>query len=175
MLTERCPGCSVELPAVAGQTHRYLLSSPSCWAAFGDVLAKEYADPGHFAVHGLAVDAYAVRHPGTRSPQAAQSVAVQLISLRAMLVTGVSRTGETASLRRRAGARTFQWLEPPRSRGLITVADARAARSPAEHARAVERWARCAGAAWHAHHDTIAEWAAATAATQHEGRRRPDG
>ena len=56
-------------------------SSPSCWAAYGEVLAREYNDPAFMAAHRLTVDAYAVQHPGRPSPQSIQSVALHLISL----------------------------------------------------------------------------------------------
>ena len=40
-----CPACGSRLPAVEGPTHAYMTSSPACWAAFGEVMAREYADP----------------------------------------------------------------------------------------------------------------------------------
>lgn len=81
MDVERCPGCGVELPAFAGPVHRYMESSPSCWVAYGEVLARECSDPALMAAHRLTVDAYAVQHPGRPSPQSIQSVALHLISL----------------------------------------------------------------------------------------------
>ena len=30
-------------------------SSPACWAAYGEVLAREYSDPAYFQVHRLSV------------------------------------------------------------------------------------------------------------------------
>ena len=81
-----CPGCAIVLPEIEGPTHAYIESSPACWAKYGEVLAREYADPDLFAkVHRMSVDAYAVQHPGRPSPQSIQSVAVHLISLCTMI------------------------------------------------------------------------------------------
>ena len=52
----------------------------------------------------------------------------------------------------------FRWLEPPASRGRITVADVLAATTPEEHFTRVEAWARTVWATWAMHHATIREW-----------------
>ena len=41
MEIERCLGCGAELPVFAGPVHRYMESSPGCWAAYGEVLARD--------------------------------------------------------------------------------------------------------------------------------------
>ena len=64
-----------------GPTHRYMQSTPGCWAAFGRVLAREYEDQRYFEVHRLTVDAYAVQHPGIPGRQSIQSVAFHLVRL----------------------------------------------------------------------------------------------
>lgn len=56
----KCMGCGGVFAEIQGPTHRYLESSPGCWAAYGEVLAREYSDPAYFQVHRLTVDAYAV-------------------------------------------------------------------------------------------------------------------
>ena len=76
-----CPGCGALFEERAGPTHRYMESSPACWAAYGEVLAREYSDQAFYAVHRMSVDTYAVQHPGQPSPQTIQSVAVHLIRL----------------------------------------------------------------------------------------------
>ena len=75
-----CPQCGVDLPEEDGPIHRYFGASPACWAAYGQVLEREYADPAFFKNHRMTVDAYALQHPGDRSPQAVQSVNIDLIS-----------------------------------------------------------------------------------------------
>lgn len=74
-----CMWCSGAFPEVAGPTHKYMQSTPGCWAAFGRVLAREYGDQRYFAVHRLTVDAYAIQHPGIPSRQSIQSVSHALM------------------------------------------------------------------------------------------------
>ncbi len=158
MQRERCPGCGVELPAVDGPVHWYLESSPSCWAAYGELLAREYGDPAFREVHRLTVDAYAVQHPGRPTPQSIQSVTVHLISLYAVLERGFSNRAALALIRRCASRADFRWLEPPASRGDLTVASVLEARTADAHAQAVRAWARSAWGAWSEHHAQVALW-----------------
>ena len=109
--TEPCIGCGAIVPRTDGPTHRYLGASPGCWAVYGEVLAREYQEPTYAVVHRMTVDAYAVQHPGTSSPQTIQSVVVHLISLCLMLVMQQAK--------RRHGD-DFLWLDPPDSLGATT-------------------------------------------------------
>ena len=139
--------------------HRYMESSPGCWAVYGEVLAREYGQPAFFRMHKFTVDAYAVQHPGQPSPQSIQSVAVHLSRLCLMLERGTTADAATATMqniaRRKDG---FRWLEPPPSRGAVTVADVHRAASPDEHAARVRAWAASAWEAWSAHHGTVRGW-----------------
>jgi len=47
--------CKAAFEPVDGPTHAYMESTPGCWAAFGRVLAREYADPRCFEVHETVV------------------------------------------------------------------------------------------------------------------------
>jgi hypothetical protein len=134
-------------------------SSPACWAAYGEVLAREYSDPAYLAVHRLGVDAYAVQHPGHPNPQAIQSVAVHLVRLCLLLERGLpmERANE-AMLKASERKRGFVWLTPPVSLGTVTVADVRNAEGVEAHMAAVKRWAESAWAAWAPHHATIRNW-----------------
>jgi hypothetical protein len=168
-MTLRCVGCGVELAEVDGPVHRYLESSPACWAAYGEVLERQYSDPAYDVVHGLTVDAYAVQHPGRRSPQTIQSAAVHLIRLRLILEVGVSTEAAIGAMQAAASRKgAYHWLEPPAERGARTIADVRAAPTPAEHAERVRAWALDAWRAWAAHHHQIRAWLPAVAAP---GRR----
>ena len=69
------------VPAVEAPTHRYMESSPGCWAVYGEVLAREYSDPAFTGVHRHTVDAYAVQHPGKPSQQSIRSVGIHLVRL----------------------------------------------------------------------------------------------
>jgi len=55
-----------------GPAHAYMLSSPGCWAAYGELLAREYSDSAYRRLHRLSVDAYALQHPGIDTPQSPQ-------------------------------------------------------------------------------------------------------
>jgi len=154
-----CVGCGGLFPEIEGPVHRYMESCAGCWATLGEVLAREYSDPGLFAVHRLSVDAYAVQHPGNQSRQSIHSVGVHLIRLCLFLEHELSAEyANDAMLRATNRKHTFTWLEPPASRGLLTVADVVKARATQAHKSAVRAWAQSAWAAWSPHHETIRTW-----------------
>jgi hypothetical protein len=134
-------------------------SSPACWAAYGEVLAREYSDPAYFRVHRLSVDAYAVQHPGKTSPQTIQSVAVHLIRLCLLLERGLPmERANAAMLKASEREELYVWLEPPASRGSVTVAEVLEAQGVEAHMAAVRRWAESAWQAWAPHHATVRSW-----------------
>ena len=162
MNTGKCIGCGGRFPEIDGPVHRYMESSPGCWAAFGEVLAREYGDPTYFEVHRLAVDAYAVQHPGSPSPQSIHSVGVHLIRLCLFLEHGLSpEKANNAMLEVAKFKHHFVWLEPPASLGSITVADVVKAKTVQAHKSVVRAWAQSAWDAWSPHHDTIRTWLSA--------------
>ncbi len=87
--------CGALVRDVDGLVHCYLESSPGYWAAFGEVLAHEFADVTYMRNHRLTVDAYTVQHAGGPSPQSIQSVAVHLIGLYLVLECSVSQQQAT--------------------------------------------------------------------------------
>jgi hypothetical protein len=134
-------------------------SSPACWAAFGEVLAREYSDPAYFQVHRLSVDAYAVQHPGKPSPQTIQSVAVHLVRLCLLLERALPmERANDAMLKASEQEKRFVWLTPPASLGAVTVADVQRATDVEAHMAAVRRWADSAWQAWAPHHATVKDW-----------------
>jgi hypothetical protein len=142
-----------------GPTHRYMESTPGCWAAFGAVLAREYSDPACAAVHRLTVDAYAVQHPGRPSPQSVRSLGLHLVRLCLLLEQGLPEERANAAMVAAAGRKhIFTWLEPPASRGALTVADVVNRPTAEEHRRAVRAWAASAWQAWAAHHEAVRRW-----------------
>ena len=109
-----CIGCGGQFPEIDGPTHRYMESSPGCWACYGEVLAREYTDFQYQKVHRLTVDAYAVQHPGQPSPQSIQSVALHLISLCAIFEADVQMNEATKIIAQAAERKErFEWLAPP--------------------------------------------------------------
>jgi len=155
----RCPGCGAEFPDRQGPVHRYMESSPACWAAYGEVLAREYSDQAYFQVHRLSVDAYAVQHPGKPSPQTIQSVAVHLIRLCLLLERDLSmERANAAMLKASEQEAKFVWLTPPASLGAVTVAEVWKTEALEAHMATVRRWAQSAWEAWSPHHGTIKKW-----------------
>jgi hypothetical protein len=142
-----------------GPVHRYMESSPGCWAKYGELLAREYENPEYMAVHRLTVDTYAVQHPGVPSSQSIQSVAVHLISLHAVLEKSMSHREATALLKVCADKGRFEWLEPP-STHKVNVLHPLKSETAAEHASAVLEWAHSVWQAWAPHHKQIRTWAA---------------
>ena len=77
-----CFACGAKGLNIPGETHRYMLSSPGCWAMYNEVLEKEYSDFQYAKAHHFTVDAYACQHPGEPgSTQASRSVWIHLSSL----------------------------------------------------------------------------------------------
>ena len=162
MKTVVCPGCGGRFPDIDGPVHRYMESSPGCWAAFGEVLAREYSDSAYFEVHRLTVDTYAVQHPGTESRQSIHSVGVHLIRLCLFFEHGLSAEHANEAMLQAARFKdAFWWLEPPASFGPLTVADIVTAGSAEEHQGLVRAWARGTWEAWSTHHDTVRAWLSA--------------
>jgi hypothetical protein len=155
----RCCGCNEEFPAIDGPTHAYMLSSPGCWAAYGELLVKEYQDRRYAPLHRLSVDTYAVQHPGVDTPQARNSVGIHLSRLYLMLEFGWPiEHANDAMLSITAKKKSYPWLTPPLSRGSLTVKQVLLASDPEEHLAAVGRWARSVWQAWAEHHETVRQW-----------------
>ena len=154
-----CYSCRALVCDKDGPTHKYLASSPGCWAAYGQVLEREYSDATYAANHRLTVDAYAAQHPGHRSSQTIQSVSLHLVSLHLVLERSVDQATATARLARMATKKDhFKWLEPPISLGDLTVNHVLAATSANAHRKA--DWAHSVWQAWEVHHAVIRRLAA---------------
>lgn len=156
-----CPGCGAFFPVLsAGAMHPYIGASAGCWAAFGELLAREFQDPGYGWIHRHTVDVYTVQHPGVDGRRQRQSVAVHLIGLCHWLEHGLSMVQLNPITQRLAseGGREWPLLTPPATYGL-TVLDALAAPDAVEHGRLVRRWAESVWQAWAAHHELVRQWA----------------
>ncbi|MDQ3690420.1 MAG: nucleotidyltransferase family protein, partial [Chloroflexota bacterium] len=58
-LGEPCQGCGALFePVRQDATHAYIGASPACWAAFGELLAREFGDPDFGWIHRHTVDTY---------------------------------------------------------------------------------------------------------------------
>ena len=113
-------------------------SSPGCWAAYGEVLAREYGAEALSDVHRLSVDAYAAQHPGVPSPQSMMSVGVHLIRLCLAIERGFDvRESNCVMVAVSKVKDDFDWLEPPESLGDLTVENVVGATRDDEHRMAV--------------------------------------
>ncbi len=153
---EVCPGCGAVLPALPnGPTHRYMESSPACWAAFNLLSSPEYAlETTPWSA--LLVDAYAVHHPGQPSPQTINSVAIHLMVLHGALRRDF-KPSQAFWLRQRPGRPTtqgkhtrFHWLTPPNLLEGLTVSDGVAGQTGLERSRLAEAWIREVWSLWEA-------------------------
>lgn len=155
----KCIGCGGHFSETNGPVHRYMESSPGCWATFGEVLSREYSNPAYYKVHRLSVDAYAVQHPGSPSRQSIQSIGLHLIRLCLFLEHDLAAENANTSMLKAAKFKhNFVWLEPPVSLGSLTVADIVKAKTVQAHKSGVKAWAESAWVSWSPHHDTIRTW-----------------
>ena len=161
--TAACPGCGAQFPEIDGPVHAYMTSSPACWAAYGEVLAREYQTPELMPIHRLTVDAWAVQHPGDGSRQAIQSVGLHLARLMVALEEGLDGIAANAAMLRFARAKATLPVLPPRASYTLTVADVVDAVAPDDHRATVLRWARATWDDWRDQHGFIRAWAAGTA------------
>lgn len=147
-----CPGCGLTGGPPEGPTHPYMLSSPRCWSMYGELLATGPSGQ-------LAVDAYAIQHPGIPERRAIQSVGAHLVRLCAFFEHD-SPAGSAVELLRRAVDQDpgWRWLEPTPPVGTITVADVMAADSQRGRAETVEQWAVDTWNAYRDHHDEVRQW-----------------
>ncbi|MEM6796655.1 MAG: DUF5946 family protein [Acidobacteriota bacterium] len=157
METEICIACGLKTEKVDGPLHKYLVSSPGCWAKFGEVLAREYENPQYMAVHALTVDAYALQHPGYESAQTINSANVHLASLYCFFELGKS-IGELSQVKQDLTRYKdqFLWMDPPEEASEITVADVLESESASEHREAVLRWSEYIYGRWEAQYPYIA-------------------
>ena len=157
-----CWGCGALVPEIDGPTHRYIGASPGCWELHGEVMLREI-EPQFSRLSQLTVDTYAVQHPGVDVPQARQSVAVHLMSICLQVERGARQEEATRMLQVVLPSKNrpvFPWLEPPASRGAVTVLDVLAAEGVEAHLAAVRHWAESVWAAWDAYHPQVREWLA---------------
>lgn len=159
---EPCPGCKGLFEPRDGPLHRYMVSSPACWHAYGIVLQHEYSDPRLLPTHRLSVDSYAVQHPGDGSRRAIQSVGLHLARLMIQLESPSSpRETNEVMLGLGQHKHSLPALTPP-DRYAVTVADIMAEAGGLRHADAVRAWASSTWLAWAPHHPFIREWVRST-------------
>jgi hypothetical protein len=135
----------------------------SCAAMFHAVLEREYSDSAYGETHLFSVDAYALQHS---EEHGLRSNAFHLMRLCWLLkhdgnpsIRQVRKGDPSSNDTREQSYRQFPFLEPPASRGELTVASVLTARTPEEHAERVRAWGQSVWDAWSAHHPWAREQA----------------
>lgn len=154
---ELCSGCGLRTEKSGGAVHKYLKSSPGCWANYGDVLVREYEKDEYWVVHELTVDAYALQHSGKKCPQTISSATVHLASLYSYFERG-KRLNELHGVKKKIVKRknSFIWLEPPEDLTAITVADILESKTASQHCLKIMEWAEYIFRKWELHYSTVA-------------------
>ena len=157
--TERCIGCGAIVPRIDGPIHSYMTSAPGCWAIFGEVNARYFANATAVSYRQLCADSYAVQHPGSSTVrQAVQSVCVHLMSLYAQLELGFPP--ERMAIHNRPAleqrGERYHWLTPPSFENSLTVGFMLS--SDKEPLEAAREWAQSAWSAWSGHHAQVRTW-----------------
>lgn len=157
-LATDCPGCLVRLPAVDAPAHPYMTCSAACWVRYGELLAAQYSNPERMAFHQIVVDTYAVQHPDGDDPRAIQSVGIHLMTLCLFIERDTDPSLGTRLHRRMVDRPVFHHLEPPPSRGRLTMLDVPLNDDPKTARRAAYAWAEDVWTAWVKHHQTVRGW-----------------
>lgn len=158
MKSENCIWCGLKSEILHGNTHKYLESSPGCWASYGEILEREFSNLDYLVVHGLTVDAYALQHPGIKCPQTISSVNVHLASLYSYFQLG-SSINKLSHVRKFIvkHKESFKWLEPPKDITAMNSTNILMATSATKHHELVHAWARYVFDQWHEHHSIVSK------------------
>ena len=145
-----CQGCGLEGGAVDGPTHPYILSSPLCWSRYTELLATGTAGQ-------LAVDCYAIQHPGIPERRAIQSVGAHLLSLCAAFERNwpTSRASHLIQLAVENDP-GWRWLDPDPPLGALTVDDVMSVVDG--RSEPIERWAFDVWMEYEEHHALVRNW-----------------
>lgn len=125
---------------------------------YGELLAAQYSNPRRMAFHQIIVDTYAVQHPDGDDPRAIQSVGIHLMTLCLFLERGTDPSLGTHLHRRMVDRPVFHQLEPPASRGRLTMLIVPLNSDPTTARRAAYAWAEDVWTAWAAHHQVVRDW-----------------
>ncbi len=158
-----CFSCRALCLDMEGDQHKYMLSSPGCWALFCEVLEKEYADIWYARAHHFTVDAYACQHPGKADcRQAVNSVGIHLSCLHMLLEKGMPLR-EAGNYKNRFSqfhkhTHFIEYLKPPKSFGETTIYDVWNLDNKKEYFDKCKEWATSTWFSWKDHHETIRFW-----------------
>lgn len=140
-----CFSCHGLVPIVIGPVHPYMKSSAGCWHLYGEVLAKEYSLENYNPLmHRIAVDTYAIQHPGESERRSINSVNLHLIRLYLVLHNLVESLKANEIMKMMSEntklKEDFVWLDPPSFENTITVVDVWKAPNTGSHVKIVLEW-----------------------------------
>jgi uncharacterized protein DUF5946 len=159
--SDRCAGCGLAVPG----------GTAGCQKLMDELVARDFSNAVYFGVHRMLVDTYSLQHP-ERYCASAKSLAAHLMGLCWLLEHDGNRAVGSEPLRRWLdGTPRLEKPALPAFRGRLTIADVRHAEGPAEHARAVERWARSTWEAYAELHALARQWIEQALAGQVPRRR----
>jgi hypothetical protein len=154
----RCPDCGGLFPVVDGPTHAYVGGSAGCWAAFGELGAREL-QLGILGPDRLSVHAYMVQHPGDPGRRQAQSVGIHLMVLGAVLERGMPVAAAVAAMPGWLGGRpAVPWLTPPGEPYAATIETLPLTADRPALESAVRLWAEAVWTGWSVHHGAVRQW-----------------
>ena len=148
---DKCVACGFE-GEHSGPVHAYMSFSPACWARYGEILAREFADAQYFEAHRLLVDACCGQHSIGSDRRARQSLHIHLAALMLHFEDHVSKPEIVAFLSNAARIREFDALEVPPASPLVSMDAIYAAKNAQEHGQAVAEYARRVYEAWEPHY-----------------------
>jgi len=153
-----CPDCGARFLGRDGPTHAYVGGSAGCWAAFGELGAREL-ELGISGPHRLSVHAYMAQHPGHPGRRQAQSVDVHLMVLGVVLERDWSvADAVTAMAGWLRGRPTWPWLEPPSGPYRATIQDVQLGADRPELESDVRHWAEAVWAGWSEQQAMVRQW-----------------
>lgn len=156
-----CSGCGLVTPG----------GTEGCRAILDEPLARDFSNVLYFRVHRLLMDTYSLQHPD-RYCASAKSFAAHLTGLCWLVERGGNSAVGSEPLRRWLdGTPRLEKPAIPSFRGRRTIADARAARGPVEHAEAVRAWARSTWESYGELHPLARRWIDEALATRRAARR----
>jgi hypothetical protein len=130
-------------------------ASAVCWQLYGELAGFEAEHLVRLGrLHQLMVDTYVAQHPTADGPTI--GLAFALIGLHLALDEGW-RGDQVRDAHQLLATTRRDWprLDPPRTRGPITVLDVAMAGSPDEHAELLQRWAAAVWDAWREQQATV--------------------
>jgi hypothetical protein len=143
----QCPGCGLKLLEQPRSPSTIFNSSEECWQLYGELAAYNLSRNDPAFHHQYAVDAYEAQHIGAQTRNI--TAAFALIGL--YLAAEHGYTGRQVQLAHMAlGKKRIAWprLEPPLSRGALTVQDVLQAPPVEERDAMLLKWVASVWQAW---------------------------